>query len=82
MGCAFGMITPLQNTLVQMRAPKHLLGRVNSVMNAGFNGAGVIPLFAAPVLADMFSVQAVLLGASAFVLIVPIACLVLRRDAA
>lgn len=82
LGCAFGMITPLQNTLVQMRAPKHLLGRVNSVMNAGFNGAGVIPLFAAPVLADMFSVQAVLLGASAFVLIVPIACLVLRRDAA
>lgn len=81
LGCAFGMITPLQNTLVQMRAPKHLLGRVNSVMNAGFNGAGVIPLFAAPVLADMFGVQAVLLGASAFVLIVPIACLVLRRDA-
>lgn len=82
LGCAFGMITPLQNTLVQMRAPKHLLGRVNSVMNAGFNGAGVIPLFAAPVLADMFSVQAVLLGASAFVLIVPIVCLALRRDAA
>ncbi|WP_418721971.1 MFS transporter [Enorma sp.] len=82
LGCAFGMITPLQNTLVQMRAPKHLLGRVNSVMNAGFNGAGVIPLFAAPVLADMFGVQAVLLGASAFVLIVPIVCLALRRDAA
>lgn len=82
LGCAFGMITPLQNTLVQMRAPKHLLGRVNSVMSAGFNGAGVIPLFAAPVLADMFGVQAVLLGASAFVLIVPIVCLALRRDAA
>lgn len=82
LGCAFGMITPLQNTLVQMRAPKHLLGRVNSVMSAGFNGAGVIPLFAAPVLADMFSAQAVLLGASAFVLIVPIVCLALRRDAA
>ena len=82
LGCAFGMVTPLQNTLVQMRAPKHLLGRVNSVMSAGFNGAGVIPLFAAPVLADMFGVQAVLLGASAFVLIVPIVCLALRRDAA
>lgn len=82
LGCAFGMITPLQNTLVQMRAPKHLLGRVNSVMSAGFNGAGVIPLFAAPVLADMFGAQAVLLGASAFVLIVPIVCLALRRDAA
>lgn len=82
LGCAFGMVTPLQNTLVQMRAPKHLLGRVNSVMSAGFNGAGVIPLFAAPVLADMFGVQAVLLGASAFVLIVPIICLALRRDGA
>ena len=82
LGCAFGMITPLQNTLVQMRAPKYLLGRVNSVMSAGFNGAGAIPLLAAPVLADMFGVQTVLVGASAFVLIVPIVCLALRRDAA
>lgn len=82
LGCAFGMITPLQNTLVQMRAPKHLLGRVNSVMSAGFNGAGVVPLFAAPVLADLFGVQTVLVGASVFVLVVPLACLAARRDAA
>ena len=82
LGCAFGMITPLQNTLVQIRAPKHLLGRVNSVMSAGFNGAGVVPLFAAPVLADLFGVQTVLVGASVFVLVVPLACLAARRDVA
>ena len=50
LGCAFGMVTPLQNTLVQMHAPIEVLGRVNSVMNAGFNGAGALPLFAAPAL--------------------------------
>lgn len=81
LGCAFGMVTPLQNTLVQLKCPKHLLGRVNSVMSAGFNGAGVAPLLAAPVLASLFGVQAVLVGASAFVLVVPIVCLALRRDA-
>ena len=67
LGAAFGMVTPLQNTLVQMYAPLRLLGRVNSVMNVGFNGAGVIPLFAAPVLASMFGVQGVLVGASCVV---------------
>ncbi|MBM6756190.1 MFS transporter [Collinsella tanakaei] len=78
LGCAFGMVTPLQNTLVQINAPLSLLGRVNSVMNAGFNGAGVLPLFAAPVLADLFGVQAVLVGASCVVLAVPLIALVLR----
>lgn len=78
LGCAFGMVTPLQNTLVQINAPLSLLGRVNSVMNAGFNGAGVLPLFAAPVLADLFGVQAVLVGASCVVLGVPLIALALR----
>lgn len=78
LGCAFGMVTPLQNTLVQINAPLSLLGRVNSVMNAGFNGAGVLPLLAAPVLADLFGVQAVLVGASCVVLAVPLIALVLR----
>ena len=64
LGCAFGMVTPLQNTLVQMHAPIEVLGRVNSVMNAGFNGAGALPLFAAPALAAIFGVQDVLVGAS------------------
>ncbi len=80
LGAAFGMVTPLQNTLVQMHAPLRLLGRVNSVMNAGFNGAGVVPLIAAPLLARVLGAQGVLVAASAFVLIVPVACLVVRRD--
>lgn len=79
LGAAFGAITPLQNTLVQIHAPLKLLGRVNSVMNAGFNGAGVVPLLAAPVLAELFGVQGVLVGASCMVLLVPIACMVGMR---
>lgn len=79
LGAAFGMVTPLQNTLVQIHAPLSMLGRVNSVMNAGFNGAGVLPLIAAPMLAEAFGVQGVLVGASCFVLAVPLACLVARR---
>lgn len=79
LGCAFGMVTPLQNTLVQMHAPIEVLGRVNSVMNAGFNGAGALPLFAAPALAAIFGVQSVLVGASLVVLAVPLVYLVVRR---
>ena len=79
LGAAFGMVTPLTNTLVQMHAPLHVLGRVNSVMNAGFNGAGVLPLVAAPALAAMFGVQQVMVGASIAVFAVPVACLVVRH---
>lgn len=79
LGCAFGMVTPLQNTLVQIHAPIEVLGRVNSVMNAGFNGAGALPLFAAPALAAIFGVRGVLVGASLVVLAVPLVYLVVRR---
>lgn len=81
LGCAFGMVTPLQNTLVQMHAPIEVLGRVNSVMNAGFSGAGALPLFAAPALAAVFGVQGVLVGASLVVLAVPLVYLAVRRSA-
>lgn len=80
LGAAFGMVTPLTNTLVQMHAPLHMLGRVNSVMNAGFNGAGVVPLLAAPALANMFGVQEVMVAASIAVWMVPTICLVVRRE--
>lgn len=80
LGAAFGMVTPLTNTLVQMHAPLHMLGRVNSVMNAGFNGAGVVPLLAAPALANMFGVQEVMVAASIAVCMVPTICLVVRRE--
>lgn len=79
LGVAFGAITPLQSTLVQLHTPLGVMGRVNSIMNAGFNGAGVLPLAAAPAAAAAFGVQGVLVGASAFVLVVPVACLVLLR---
>lgn len=81
LGCAFGMVTPLQNTLVQMHAPIEVLGRVNSVMNAGFSGAGALPLFAVPALAAVFGVQGVLVGASLVVLAVPLVYLAVRRSA-
>ena len=79
LGTCFGMVTPLQNTLVQVHAPRGVLGRVMSIMTAGFNGAGAIPLFAAPVLADVFGVQGVLIGASCVVLAVPVVVLAFRH---
>lgn len=79
LGVAFGAITPLQSTLVQLHTPLGVMGRVNSIMNAGFNGAGVLPLAAAPAAAAAFGVQGVLVGASAFVIVVPVACLALLR---
>ena len=80
LGVAFGSITPIQSTLVQLHTPLAVMGRVNSIMNAGFNGAGVLPLVAAPALAGAFGVQGVLVGASCFVLLVPLVCLVALKD--
>ena len=79
LGLAFGVLTPLENTLVQTHAPLESLGRVNAVMGAGYTSAGVLPLFLAPGLADAFGVQAVLIGASCVVAAFPVACMAVLR---
>lgn len=78
LGCAFGAFTPLQNTLMQRHAPLAVVGRVSSIMNFGFNIAGVLPLVAAPWLAATLGVQGALLVASATVLVMPAIILVVR----
>lgn len=79
LGVAFGVLTPLENTLIQTHAPLESLGRVNAVMGAGYTSAGVLPLLLAPGLAEAFGVQAVLVGASCVVAVFPLACMVALR---
>lgn len=79
LGFAFGVIGPLQSTLVQMHAPLSALGRVSAVMGFGYSAAGVVPLFMAPWLARVMGVQQTLVGASAMVTAFPFLCMVFLR---
>lgn len=76
LGLAFGMIVPLQNTLVQMHAEVEVIGRANSMMTFGASAGGVIPLLMSPWLAAMFGVQGTLLLASVLVASFPVLVLV------
>lgn len=79
LGVAFGMLTPLLNTLVQSHAPLAALGRVNAVLGFGNNVAGVAPLLCAPALAEVLGVQGTLVLASLLVLLMPAAIALVRR---
>lgn len=63
-GLAWGFLEPLQMILVQEKAPIAYLGRIMGFVRFGLMSAGVLPLLAAPVLAEAFGVQAVLFTAS------------------
>lgn len=76
LGLAFGMIVPLQNTLVQMHAEVEVIGRANSMMTFGASAGGVIPLLVSPWLAAMLGVQGTLLLASVLVASFPVLVLV------
>lgn len=76
LGLAFGMIVPLQNTLVQMHAAVEVIGRANSMMTFGASAGGVIPLLMSPWLAAMLGVQGTLLLASVLVASFPVLVLV------
>lgn len=79
LGFAFGMIGPLQTTLVQMHAPLSALGRVSAVMGFGHSAAGVVPLLMAPWLAGAIGVQETLILASALVSVCSLLAMVLFR---
>ena len=79
LGVAWGVVTPLPNTIVQTTAPLEQLGRVNSVMGFGNMFAGVAPLAIAPWLAATFGVQQTLVGAGMVVTAVPAALLLFGR---
>lgn len=76
LGLAFGMVLPLQNTLVQMHAEVEVIGRANSMMTFGASAGGVIPLLMSPWLAAMLGVQGTLLLASVLVASFPVLVLV------
>lgn len=76
LGLAFGMIVPLQNTLVQMHAEVEVIGRANSMMTFGASAGDVIPLLMSPWLAAMLGVQGTLLLASVLVASFPVLVLV------
>lgn len=79
LGVAWGVVSPLHNTIVQTTAPLEQLGRVNSVMGFGNMFAGVAPLAIAPWLAATFGVQQTLIGAGMVVTTVPAALLLFGR---
>ena len=79
LGFSFGVIGPLQSTLVQMHAPLSALGRVSAVMGFGYSVAGVVPLFMAPWLARVLGVQQTLVLASSLVALFPLVCMVIFR---
>ena len=61
------MIMPLRVTLTQRNCELGHLGSVNALMRVGVSVSGTLPLLAAPMLADAFGVQAVLVSAAALV---------------
>lgn len=56
--------------LVQEKAPIAYLGRIMGFVRFGLMSAGVLPLLAAPALAEAFGVQAVLFAASCIIALV------------
>ena len=56
------------------------MGRVSSIMNFGFNVAGVLPLLAAPWLAEQLGVQGALIAASLVVTVMPILIMASARE--
>lgn len=69
-GLAWGFLEPLQMILIQERADIKYLGRITGFVRFGLMSAGVVPLLAAPFLAEALGVQAVLFGASTIIALV------------
>ena len=66
-GLGFGAMRPVKDTILQRSCDVSYVGRVTSVMNAGTNSAGTLPLLVAPLVASVLGVQGTLLAASAIV---------------
>ena len=66
-GLAWGFLEPLQMILIQERADIKYLGRITGFVRFGLMSAGVLPLLAAPFLAEALGVQKVLFGASTII---------------
>lgn len=77
-GLCWGFFEPIEVTLVQEEAPISHLGRIMGFQRFGLMMAGVVPLLAAPFLAEMVGPQAVLVGAAC--VIAGVGALFVARD--
>lgn len=69
-GLCWGFLEPVEATLVQESAPMSHLGRIMGFQRFGLMMAGVVPLLAAPFLAQVVGPQAVLFGAACIIAVV------------
>lgn len=67
LGVAFGLFEPLMALIAQRLSPPQALGRVMAVLRVCQRLSGVVPLAAAPFLAQAFGVQTVLVTAGCLV---------------
>ena len=79
LGAANGMIMPLRVTLTQRNCELGHLGSVSALMRVGISVSGTLPLLVAPLLADAFGVQAVLVSAAALVALTGAALVAVAR---
>lgn len=69
-GLCWGVFEPVEATLVQECSPMSHLGRIMGFQRFGLMMAGVVPLLAAPFLAEKVGAQAVLFGAACIISLV------------
>lgn len=79
LGAANGMIMPLRVTLTQRNCELGHLGSVSALMRVGISVSGTLPLLVAPLLADAFGVQTVLVSAAALVALTGAALVAVAR---
>lgn len=72
LGLGWGLFEPLLNLIVQRDSPQGAVGRVMGVLQMGQRSSGVLPLLAAPFLAQLFGVQSVLVAAGVIATVVGI----------
>ncbi|MEY8436943.1 hypothetical protein AAK967_04260 [Atopobiaceae bacterium 24-176] len=82
LGVGWGLFEPLLNLVVQRDAPEGAVGRVMGVLQMGQRSSGVLPLLAAPFLAQVFGVQPVLVVAGVVATVAGLAFVCVTRHVA
>ena len=82
LGMGWGLFEPLLNLVVQRDAPEGAVGRVMGVLQMGQRSSGVLPLLAAPFLAQALGVQPVLVAAGVVATLAGVAFVAVARRVA
>lgn len=82
LGVGWGLFEPLLNLVVQRDSPEGVVGRVMGVLQMGQRSSGVLPLLAAPFLAQAFGVQPVLVVAGVVATLAGVAFVAVARRVA